>query len=311
MTNTNSRYKIVVLCGPTGVGKTSLSVELASRLNAEIISADSRQIYRGMDIGTAKPTKDDMRKIPHHLVDIKNPDEKYTAGNFAKDAAIVIREIYERGHIPFVVGGTGFYIKALVNGLCQIPQVPQIVREKLKNQIDSQDPTIFYKRLKQIDPVFAERIHPNDKNRIVRGLEVFEATGRPFSSFWEAHHECNLYNHFTIFLTMERRLLYDRINERVDKMISEGLREEVESLLQEGFQPRDPGMNTLGYKEMVSYLQGKISWDDTVNSIKKNMRHYAKRQFTWFKKAKINLTVDIPTIKLFDIKRRIIRFLGE
>lgn len=304
-------YKIIVICGPTGVGKTSLAMELAPRLNAEIISADSRQIYRNMDIGTAKPTKDEQKKIPHHLIDIKNPDEKYTAGDFAKDADIKIREIYQRNNIPFVVGGTGFYIKALINGLCQAPQVPQKVRKELKKRINSQNLTDFYNKLKQIDSVSAKKINPHDKNRIVRALEVFEATGKPLSSFWKTQDEHKRYNHFTIFLTADRKWLYRKIDERVDKMISQGLQKEVENLLQKGFQPNDPGMNTLGYKEMISYLQGKMSWEDTVDSIKKNMRHYAKRQFTWFKKSEINLTIDINTAKLSDIEKRIISFLGE
>jgi tRNA dimethylallyltransferase len=311
MPKTKSADKIIVICGPTGVGKTALAIELASRLKAEIISADSRQIYRYMDIGTAKPTKDEQEKVLHHLIDIKNPDEKYTAGDFAKDADLKIREIYQRNNIPFVVGGTGFYIKALIHGLCKIPKVPKEVRERLKKEINRQNVTTFYNRLKQIDPASATRIHPYDKNRIVRALEVFEATGKPLSSFWKSQNEYKRYEHFTIFLTAERKWLYNKIDERVDKMIAQGLRQEVENLLKKGFQPHDPGMNTLGYKEMIAYLQGKMSWEDTVDSIKKNMRHYVKRQFTWFKKTEINLTIDINTTKLSDIERRIIRFLGD
>lgn len=301
--------KIIIICGPTAVGKTELSIKLAKKFPLEIISADSRQIYRFMNIGTAKPKPDILAEIPHHLIDIKNPDEKYTAGDFTKDADRIISEIYERGKIPFIVGGTGFYIKSLLYGLCRTPKIPLNIRMDLQKQVKEKGSQYYYEKLKIIDPIVAEKIHPNDSKKIIRALEVYQFTGKPLSKFWREFKLNKRYNHFTIYLTEDRQILYKRINDRIDKMISDGLLDETKNLIREDFTEESVGMNSLGYKELLSYINGKSDWDTTVNLIKQHMRNYAKRQFTWFAKQEIDLTINASNLNLLSIEEKITKFL--
>jgi tRNA dimethylallyltransferase len=303
--------KVIIICGPTAVGKTELSIKLAKKFSGEIISADSRQIYRLMNIGTAKPKPDILAEIPHHLIDIKNPDEKYTAGDFVRDADAKIVEIGDRGHTTFVVGGTGFYIKSLLYGLCKTPKVPAKIREDLRKKISEKSSPYFYEKLKIIDPVVAENIHPNDSKRIIRALEVFQATGKPLSQFWKEFKQHKRYNHFTIYLAEDRETLYQKINERVDKMLKNGLLDEVKNLIKMGFNNQTIGLNCMGYKEMLAFIDGKIDWDATVKLIKQHMRNYAKRQFTWFAKSEMDLTIDAFYINLSYIEEKITEFLGK
>lgn len=301
--------KIIIICGPTAVGKTDLSIKLAKTFSGEIISADSRQIYKFMDIGTAKPKPLILSEILYHLINIKNPDEKYTAGDFTRDADKKIEEIHDRKHIPFIVGGTGFYIKSLLYGLCRTPRVPQKIRTNLQKEISEKGSNYFYEKLKEIDPIAADKIHSNDSKRIIRALEVFQVTGKPLSQFWEEFKLNKRYDHFTIYLTEERPILYEKINNRVDKMLTDGLLDEIKNHIKMGYNEKSVGMNTLGYKELFDFINDKSDWDSTVNLIKQNMRNYAKRQFTWFSKQEIHLTIYASNLNISNIEERILHFL--
>jgi len=279
--------KIIVICGPTGVGKTGTAIILAKHFGGEIIGADSIQIYRHMNIGTAKPTKEERVDVAHHMVDIKDPDETYDAGTFSEEALKKIKELELNGVLPFVVGGTGLYIKALIFGLSRkVPADPSILH-RLKREAKDRGPAVLYRRLKEKDPHAAGKIHPNDMFRIVRALEVYETTGKPISSYHTTHgfRETRL-NPLTIGLKVDRKLLYERINVRVDKMICDGLLDEVKALLSMGYGPGLKSMQSIGYRQMIDYLEGRASFDDAVQILKRDTRRYAKRQLTWFTSVK-------------------------
>lgn len=301
--------KIVVICGPTASGKTSLSLELAKKIDGEIISVDSRQVYRYMDIGTDKVSREVRKQITHHLIDIKDPDEKYTAGDFMRDADASIIEITHKGMVPLIVGGTGFYIKALLYGLSNIPRIPQKIRYKLRAEMKQKGNEKLYEELEKVDPKAAADIHPNDKKKIIRSLEVYRFTGKPISQYWDEHNEKKRYDAFVIYLKPDRGELYEKINQRVDKMLEKGLISEVKKLLQRGYNPTDPGLNTPGYKEIINYLNGKYGLTRAVELIKQHQRNYAKRQYTWFSRANIDLTISPPNLNLSSIKNQLEIFL--
>lgn len=303
--------KLIVICGPTGAGKTSLALQLAQDIKGEIISADSRQIYKYMNIGTAKPTLEELECVPHHLIDIITPDKKFTAGEFVKRADLAVSKIKKNNHIPFVVGGTGFYIKSLLYGLCKIPPIPAAIRNELKKEVEEKGAQTFHHMLNEVDPIAAHKIDPNDSNRIVRALEVFQVTGTPISSYWKKDASTKRYQHFTIFLNDERSVLYEKINTRVDKMVQDGLFDEFKHLLEMGYTRDDPGMNSLGYKELFDHIEGVHDLYTTIELIKQHMRNYAKRQLTWFNKQQIHLTISPSQLTLFDIKNQIMEFLGH
>jgi tRNA dimethylallyltransferase len=283
MSMSEEKFKIIVICGPTGVGKTGTAIHLAKQFEGEIIGADSMQIYRYMNIGTAKPTKEEKEKIVHHMIDIRNPDEPYDAGTFADEALKKITELKKKGSTPFLVGGTGLYIKALMYGLSRrVPADPDVL-SRLKDEAGKKGTIVLYERLKEKDPAAAERIHQNDVFRIARALEVYEKTGKPISAFHTSHgfSEPRL-NALIIGLRMEREILYEHINTRVDEMVSSGLLDEVKDLLQKGYSPELKSMQSIGYRHMTEYLQSNLSWDDAVRILKRDTRRYAKRQLTWF-----------------------------
>ncbi len=309
--NINNLPKLIVIYGPTGIGKTVLSLELAQKFKGEIISADSRQIYKYMNIGTAKPTFDELALVPHHLIDIITPDKKFTAGEFVKKADAAVVEIQKNRHIPFIVGGTGFYIKSLLYGLCKIPPIPVTVRNKLKQEVEENGVQALHQTLKEIDPIAAQKIEPNDGNRIVRALEVYRVTGFPISSYWQKDALEQRYQHLTIFLNEDRSILYEKINSRVDKMMQDGLFDEFKQLLEMGYTRNDQGMNSLGYKEFFDHVSGACDWHTTVELIKQHMRNYAKRQLTWFSKQEIHLTISPSKLTIFDIENQIMEFLGH
>ncbi len=292
--------KLVIICGPTCVGKSFLARRISEEVDVEIISADSRQVYLYMDIGTAKPTLEEQNKIPHHLIDIKYPNEKYSAGEFAQDAEQNINEIIARNHIPLIVGGTGFYIKALLDGLSPIPQVPSEIRRKIQQLAQKQDTQSLYNKLLSVDRISAENIHPNDTKRIIRALEVYQYTGKPISYFWNVQPKRN-YQSLVIFITQQRESLYQKINNRVDKMMELGLVDEVKQLVKMGYKKEDPGMKSVGYQELIDYLDGRHKLEEAIELIKQHTRNFAKRQFTWFRKAKLDLTIGIDDINLFSI----------
>ncbi|WP_448535672.1 tRNA (adenosine(37)-N6)-dimethylallyltransferase MiaA [Pseudothermotoga sp.] len=272
---------MIVLAGPTGVGKTEIAIEVASRINAEIVSVDSRQIYRFMDIGTAKPTQEQRRIVPHHLIDIVYPDEYYSVYNFRNDALKAIEDIKSRGKIPLLVGGTGLYIDALVRGIFEgAPRNEQLRRELLEKE--SREPGQLRKMLEEIDPEAATKIHVNDLKRTIRALEVWFQTGLRIS---QLQRDAKPAGDFTIVvLTRDRRELYDRINLRVEKMIEDGLVEEVKSLLKMGYSKDLNALKTIGYQEIIEYLEGKESFERTIEKIKRNTRQFARRQLIWFRR---------------------------
>ena len=283
----NSKIKIVVLCGPTAIGKTTTAISICQALSGEIVNADSMQIYRYMNIGTAKPTPEEQKRVPHHLVDIADPDEDFDAAKFAAKAHDVIKLLSRRHIIPVVVGGTGLYIKALIHGLFEMmPSDPEI-RKKLKAQAGKFGPGYLYNQLKEIDPKTSLRLNPNDMNRIIRAIEVFQISGKPISCHQKQHgFGDDHYQALKIGLIMDREALYRRIDLRVDAMLEEGLVDEVKGLLERGYPKGLKTMQSIGYRHMIRFLKGQTDWRETVRTLKRDTRRYAKRQLTWFNKDK-------------------------
>ena len=275
--------KVIVICGPTGVGKTAVGIQVAETLGGEIISADSMQIYRYMDIGTAKPTVDEQNRIFHHLIDIVDPDEDFDAVRFAKMAREKVLQLHHRDVLPVVVGGTGLYIKALLQGLFQSNPADPIIRERLMKEAAENGSSRLHDRLQQVDPDTAERLHPNDSYRIVRALETIESTGRSISDHHQDHGFADEpFQALKICLQMDRQKLYDRIDQRVDLMIEAGLVDEVQKLLGMGYTADLKSMQSIGYRHMVDVIEGRLSRDEGVRTLKRDTRRYAKRQLTWF-----------------------------
>ncbi len=278
------RPRLVVLLGPTGSGKSRLAIELAEEFGGEIVSADSMQVYKFMDIGTAKPTPDEQKRVRHHLIDLVLPDQPFHAGLFRVLGRKTIELLHRQGKPIWVVGGTGLYIKTLTQGLFTSPPIDPAVRERLKGEGEERGSDFLYHRLKGIDPATASRLHPHDLFRIVRALEVFESTGTPVSFFRDQHRFGDRpYLSLKIGLEMEREKLYGRIEERVDRMIDRGFLEEVRGLMEMGYGPQLKPMQSLGYKQLVLFLLKEIGWEEAVRQVKRDSRHYAKRQWTWFK----------------------------
>ena len=277
---------VLALVGPTGAGKTRTAIALRGALNAEIVSMDSMQIYRGMDIGTAKPTSEERAQAVHHMIDVADPKEIFTVSMYRDMAAEVIGDILRRGKQPLLVGGTGLYLNALSYDMnLGEDGADRALREEL-NAIAATPggPQRLHERLKAVDPQSAARLHPNDVRRVVRAIEVFETTGKPMSSMGEERRE-GPYRMLVYGLSLPRELMYARINARVDRMMADGLVDEVRALLKSGVEPRREGgaMQAIGYKEIVSALRGETDLDTAVALIKQSSRRYAKRQWTWFR----------------------------
>ncbi len=292
--------RFVTVQGPTASGKTALALKLAQELDTEIISADSRQVYRYMDIGTAKPTRIEMTGIRHHLIDVVDPDESYSAGRFAQEALSIVQRLNDEGKIPVVAGGTGFYIRALQNGLFESPEVDPELRARLMSEAE-QDIEEVYRRLVDVDPESAERVHRNDAKRIVRALEIFEQTGISMSEHWRRQQEENRFVSYDILLQPDREDLYKRINDRFDYMIINGFLDEVKRLLEMGYKPDDPGMNAVGYRELVQWQQNGGEIDAVVALAKQKSRNYAKRQMTWYRSVEFDLTLDSADINIYSV----------
>jgi tRNA dimethylallyltransferase len=277
--------KVLVILGPTGVGKTKVSLEVADKLKGEILCADSRQIYRFMDIGTAKPKPEEREKVVHHLIDVINPNERFTAANFAEEAKKIIRDLIAREKSPVVVGGTGLYIRALIRGFFKGPKGNVKIRERLKKTAEEKGKEFLHRKLANIDPEAAQRIHPNNLIRVIRALEVYELTGTPLSQLQKkGEYEKKEFDFIQIGLNLNRKKLYQNIEKRVDQMMDEGLLDEVRKLKSLGYSKDLTPLKTLGYKELFSYMEGNLSLTEAVNMIKKHTRNYAKRQLTWFRK---------------------------
>ena len=276
--------KFVALLGPTGSGKSSLALELAQRFKGEIISADSVQVYRGLDIGTAKPSTADRRLIPHHLIDILDPDQGYSAALFRDQADEIILDLHKRKIPIFVVGGTGLYLKALTRGLFRGPAGDSKLRLALHKKAEMGGNEVLHRELQRLDPEAASRIHPHDKFRITRALEVYSLGKKPISLFQKEHgFQETHYEVLKVGLQCERDELYGRIESRVDQMIEMGWVDEVQTLLNRGYAPGLKSMRSLGYKNIVSYLSGVLNIEQAIILTKRDTRRYAKRQITWFK----------------------------
>ena len=289
--------QILVLIGPTAIGKTALSLQLAQRFNCEIISVDSMQVYRHMDIGTAKASIVERALVPHHLIDVVNPDEAYDAARFVEDATRLIDEIINRGKLPLLTGGTGLYLKSLLDGI--FPEAPsdKNVRNKLKERLKEDGADVLHKELAICDRLSADKIHQNDTQRLLRALEVYHTTGIPWST-----HLLNQNKDTTtglpvdalqVGLTCNREKLYQRINMRTDLMINSGFEEEVSGLLQKGFSSELKSMGSIGYRHMVGYLNKEYSRDEMIRLLARDTRRYAKRQYTWFNNIKEVQWVDV------------------
>lgn len=277
--------KICIIAGPTASGKSALAVEVAKQINAEIISADSMQIYEKMTIGTAKITEGEMDGIKHHLVDFVDPKERFTVSDFQRLALKKIEEITATGKNVIVVGGTGLYLHSLIYDMdFSNSDVDTTIRDALSKEAEAEGPEKMYEKLLEVDPISAANIHPNNVKRVLRALEVYYVTGKPFSVGYNFRKENNKFHVDYYALTMPRDILYQRINYRVDKMIEEGLIEEVHHLLAEGYDSSLPSMQGLGYKEIVAYLKGEQSLEEAIYILKRDTRHFAKRQLTWFKR---------------------------
>ncbi len=286
--------KVVVIVGPTASGKTALSIELAKRINGEIISSDSMQIYKDMDIGTAKVTKEEMQGIKHYLVDFISPDTRYTVSDFKKDSENAIKEIIEKGKTPIIVGGTGLYVNSLIYGIeYQDMNFDEEYRDKLMKIAESDEGlTKLYEQANQIDPEAMKKISPNDKKRIVRVLEIYKQTGKTKTEQEILSRQKGVDYDFKVFgITMERSKLYERINLRVDMMIDQGLESEVKKLISK-YSEFPTALQGLGYKEVIEFFDGKTSRDEMIEKIKQESRRYAKRQLTWFKKNKETIWLD-------------------
>ncbi len=285
---------ILIIAGPTAVGKTDASLILARELGAEIVSADSMQIYRGMDIGTAKPTPEQRAMVYHHLIDIVDPDQPYSVGDYLRDARAAIDGIVASGGVPIVVGGTGLYIRTLMHGLFHGPPADLELRERLLLRESEAGPGTLYADLVKVDPGAALKIHPNDLRRTVRALEVYSLKKRKLSEYHHEHGFKERQHAFRLlFLVRGRGELYARIEQRVERMIGEGLEAEVDALMRRGYRPDSPAMQGLGYKHFIDTLLGKRSRDEAVALLKRDTKRFAKRQFTWFRREPEAGWVDI------------------
>ncbi|WP_353855668.1 tRNA (adenosine(37)-N6)-dimethylallyltransferase MiaA [Bacillus sp. Bos-x628] len=278
-----AKQPVIVLVGPTAVGKTKLSIDIAKAFNGEIISGDSMQIYKGMDIGTAKITPEEMEGVPHHLIDMKQPEESFSVAEFQQLVRLKIKEIAGRGKIPMIVGGTGLYIQSVLYDYTFTDEKSDPAFKKEMTLFEKQyGPLQLHEKLKAVDPDAAQMIHPNNVRRVIRALEVIHTTGKTMSDMQNGHQEIPLYETAIIGLTMERTLLYERIHQRIDMMLDNGLIDEVRALYQSGLKDCQ-SVQAIGYKELYAYFKGDCSLDEAIDQLKQNSRRYAKRQFTWFR----------------------------
>lgn len=277
---------VLALIGPTAIGKTALSLELCRLFDCEIISVDSMQVYRYMDIGTAKATREERERYRHHLIDIVNPDDSYNAARFVSDCLNVVSDIHDKGKIPLLTGGTGLYLSALKNGLFELPPTDPDIRDQLQQKLQEEGSQLLYAQLEKSDEQSAARLHPNDSSRIIRALEVYLSTGVTMSEHLKKQaaigHNPEFARFQTIGLTCARDLLYKRINQRTEQLFELGLESEVRNLLEKGYSPQLQSMQSIGYRHMLNFLDGTWSYDQCVELLARDTRHYAKRQFTWF-----------------------------
>src|SRR5690606_23354498 len=299
------KQKVIAIVGPTAVGKTRLSIEVANKFGGESINGDSIQVYKGMDISTDKIKKEEMAGIPHHMIDIKSPNEDFSVADFQYYVQKYIEEISARNHIPIIVGGSGLYIQAVLqNYNFSKEKRDDALTKRLEDEMKQKGIEPLFDRLKTIDPNQAEKIHPNNCRRVLRALEIFEKTGLTMTEYQKQRASSSPYESLLIGLEMDRDLLYKRINQRVDGMVREGLLEEVKGLIEKGYENYQ-SMKAIGYKELIPYFTGEVPLETSIELLKRNSRRYAKRQYTWFKnKMDVNwyeLTPSTMTEKFNDI----------
>nr|WP_321468245.1 tRNA (adenosine(37)-N6)-dimethylallyltransferase MiaA [uncultured Desulfobulbus sp.] len=290
---------IIVLVGPTAIGKTALSLEMAARFDCEIISMDSMQVYRSMDIGTAKATVEEREQVVHHLIDIVDPDDQYDAARFVSDALAAIADITSRGKVPLLTGGTGLYLRALTQGLFEEIKVPQELRLQLQKRLADEGREALYRELRRVDELSAQRVHVNDTQRLLRGLEIFQATGIPWSEHirkqTQTSPQIRLSRMLQLGLHCERELLYERIKTRSHRMMCDAFQQEVERLLAMGYGAELPSMQSIGYRHMLGCLEENWDRPAATAALVQDTRRYAKRQFTWFGRS--------PDIHWYDVRQ--------
>ena len=277
----SNKKTLISIVGPTAIGKTALAIQVAQHLNTEIISADSRQFFREMEIGTAKPSSDELAAAKHHFINSHSITQLFSTGDFEVEGLQKLAEIFDQHHTAIMVGGSGLYVNALINGLDEMPEIDLSIREKLNKQFETEGLGSIQEQLSLLDPEYFAKVDQNNPQRMIRGLEVYLSTGKKLSSMLSATKKVRPFNMIKIGLNTDRAILYDRINQRVDQMIANGLVEEVKSLW--SFRKYN-ALNTVGYSEIFDYLDGKIELDDAINAIKQNTRRFAKRQLTWFRR---------------------------
>ncbi len=284
---------VLFIVGPTASGKTRLSLEIALQTHVEIVSADSRQLYRHMDIGTAKPLPEERKRVPHHMIDILEPDADFNAGEYSRMARRIISEIFERGVQPLVVGGSGLYIKSIVDGIFEGETVDPALRQHLKQRVKTEGSLSLHADLTRRDPDSAAKIHPNDAKRIIRALEIYTVTGRPASRMQQEETRPADFPYTMFGLRWDRTALCNRIDTRVDAMMGDGLIEEVSRLKKMGYEPELNSLDSVGYKEVFGYLSGARTLQETTDLIKQNTRRFAKRQMTWFRRDQRITWIDL------------------
>ncbi|MDT7043653.1 tRNA (adenosine(37)-N6)-dimethylallyltransferase MiaA [Candidatus Nitronereus thalassa] len=305
-TNT-SLLPVIVLVGPTAIGKSRVAIEMAKALGTEVLTADSTQVYRGMDIGTDKPSFDEREDVPHRLIDLVNPDEPFNAGEYRYHAVTEIERLHREGRIPLVVGGTGLYIRALLRGLWPGPPVDWTLRRALEREAEDRGLSALYQELGQVDPERAQKVHPNDAVKVLRALEIFRQTGVPASQAHDQHgFQDRPFHALMLGLTMDREALYRRIEERVHVEIEKGLVEETRRLLAQGYSRNLTSMKSLGYRQMAGFLEGDYDYNEAVRLLKRDTRHFAKRQMTWFRKEpEVQWVSVLPDESISNITARI------
>lgn len=302
---------LVVLAGPTAIGKSRIAIEVAQALGTEILTADSTQVYRGMNIGTDTPSEEERQGVPHRLIDLVEPDEPFNAGEFRRQALPEISRLYEKGLLPLAVGGTGLYVRALLHGLWPGPPSDHALRGKLEEEARARGGESMYQELGRVDPVTARRLHPRDTVKVLRALEVYRQTGAPLSKAHEKHAKgATPFRALVLGLTMERDALYQRIDQRVDVELAKGLVEETRTLLAKGYSRGLVSMKSLGYRQMAGYLEGEYSFAEAVRRLKRDTRHFAKRQMTWFRKEPGLAWVEVhPDESVQSVSQRILTLI--
>ena len=306
MKNNSQMPEIVLLSGPTAVGKSAVALEVARECQAEIVNGDSLQVYRYLDIGTAKPDIEERKLVPHHLFDIIEPDQPFNATDFQVRADAVIADIHSRGRLPLVVGGTGLYLRALLFGLCEMPEIDVGIRAQLEGRLAREGSEVLHEELALHDAPMAARLAPRDRARVLRALETVLTTGQSLAYFQGQHRFLTpRYRFLHVFLDLEREQLYQRINDRVEVMLAKGFVDEVKGLLGKGFGPDLKPLKSIGYRQIIDYLEGRLSFDQAVVDIKQATRRYAKRQLTWFRNDKYACGVEVSDWK------KIVVMIGE